>query len=90
MNESQTDGGVESETPLNFQPKTQADHLALEIARAFKEESKLLLYRVLCENFNDQVVKKAFDAVMNVPDEKIKKSRAALFAYLLKKYAKRK
>jgi len=89
MQELRTPGG-DNKTPLDFEPKTKADYLALKIARAFNEESKLPLYRVLCENFNDQVVKKAFDDVMNVPEEKIKKSRAALFAYLLKKYAKRK
>jgi hypothetical protein len=89
MQENQTASG-ENKIPLSFQPKTKPDYLAMKIAKAFNEESKLPLYRVLCENFNDQIVKKAFDEVMNVPDEKIKKSRAALFAYLLKKYAKRK
>lgn len=89
MTERQTPNG-DDKAPLGFQPKTKADYLALKIARAFNEESKLPLYRVLCENFNDQIVNKAFAEVMNVPNEKIKKSRAALFAYLLKKYAKRK
>lgn len=90
MNEHQTASGIDDKTPLNFQPKTKADHLALKIARTFKEEHKLPLYRVCCENFDEETVKRAFAEVMAVPDDKIKKSRTALFAYLLKKYAKRK
>ena len=90
MNEHQTAGGVHDKTPLNFQPKTKSDYLALKIARAFKEEHKLPLYRVCCENFEEEGIKKAFSEVMAVPDNKIKKSRSALFIYLMKKYAKRK
>jgi hypothetical protein len=90
MNERRPASGVDNKTPLNFQPKTKADHLALKIARAFREESKLPLYRVCCENFDEETIRKAFAKVMTVPDDKIRKSRSALFAYLLKKYAKRK
>jgi len=89
MNVHQTTIG-EEKTPLPFQPKTKADHLALKIAKAFKEENKLPLYRVICENHDEETLKKAFSEGMAVPDEKIRKSRAALFAYLSKKYAKRK
>jgi hypothetical protein len=90
MNEPQTAGGVGDRTPLNFQPKTKSDHMALKIARAFKEENRLPLYRACCENFEEEGIRKAFSEAMAVPDDKIKKSRSALFVYLMKKYAKRK
>ena len=90
MHEHQTASGVDDKMPLNFQPKTKADYLALKIARAFKEEHRLPLYRACCENFEEEGIKQAFEEVMAVPDDKIKKSRPALFIHLMKKYAKRK
>ena len=90
MNNHRTVGGIKDDTPLNFQPKTKSDYLALKIARAFKEEHRLPLYRAVCENFQEEGIETAFSEVMALPDNKIKKSRAALFIHLMKKYGKRK
>jgi hypothetical protein len=90
MNEHQAPGGINSKMPLTFRPKTKSDYLALKIARAFSEEHKLPMYRACCENFEESGILKAFSETMAVPDDKIRKSRPALFVHLMKKYAKRK
>lgn len=60
--------------------------LAREIAIAFKEENKVELYEYIFEKYDISRIQKVYDQVKLVPDDKIKKSRSALFFYLLYKY----
>lgn len=71
-----------------FTPKTEGQKLALEIARAFQEETHLPKYLHLCARYDLDIVKRVFFEVQRIPQDKIKKSKAALFTYLVKKYAK--
>lgn len=80
-------GQVPPERQIPFSPKSPCDMLALEVASALKDESRLLLYRTYCQQFNEQLIRRALAAVKQVPDDKIKKSRPALFIFLLKHYA---
>lgn len=73
---------------VSFSPKTESDQLALEIARAFNEEYRLPMYRHFCRTIDIRTVRYLFQKVQSLSDEKIKKSKPALFIYLLKKYAK--
>ncbi len=61
------------------------DELAGEIAVAFREEEQIKLYQHVCSQHDYTAIKKAFDDTMKVPSDRIKKSRSALFFYLLKK-----
>lgn len=61
------------------------EELASQIATAFKEIEQIKLYQHVCSQHDYTVIKQAFDDTMKVPSDKIKKSRSALFFYLLKK-----
>ena len=71
---------------MKFTPKTPADALALEIAKGFNDEKRLPLYRQICSGHSQSLVYRAFKETMNLPLHKIKKSRRALFIFLIKKY----
>ena len=66
---------------------TKIDHLALVVAEGLGERHRLPLYRRICRKFDESIIRRALAEVQSIPDEKIKKSRAALFIYLVKKYA---
>lgn len=56
------------------------------IAKAFKDEENLRLYKVYCERYPVEIIHKAFEAVLKTPLKRIKKSPGAYFTYLVKKY----
>lgn len=71
----------------NWKPKTKRDHLAFMIAKAFNDPDQVNLYRNYCKKYPLTVIFKAFSEAKSFPEERIKKSRAAIFFYLLKTYA---
>ena len=73
-------------TPLAFIPRTKADSLALDIAEEFNDQARLPLYREVCSAHDGQLVYRAFRAALATPLSQIKKSRKALFLYLIRKY----
>jgi len=75
-------------TPVRSDKRTEVDVLAQRIAREFKDGASVLTYRSLVELYEEKDIVRAFDRVKAIPDDKIKKSRAALFIYLVKRYAK--
>ena len=74
--------------PVPFIPKTNADALALEIAQSFKDEIRLEMYRRVCVSREHSVVYKAFRETMAIPAHQVKKSRPAIFFFILHAYDK--
>lgn len=72
--------------PLNFIPRTRQDSLALEIAQEFSDLPRLPFYRQVCSAHDNQLVYRAFRVTRSTPLSQIKKSRKALFLYLIRKY----
>ncbi|MEW6410920.1 MAG: hypothetical protein AB1483_00445 [Candidatus Zixiibacteriota bacterium] len=68
---------------------TPRGDLAEEIAKTFQEQHRVELYRYIVEKHDEGIVRKAFEEVIKMPPEKIKKSRSALFFFLLNKYAEK-
>lgn len=64
----------------------RAEYLAQEIAKSFGDTSQIDTYRRICEAHDRQVVYRAYREASDVPLSKIKKSRSALFIYLIRKY----
>ncbi|MCL4704889.1 hypothetical protein KJ068_06995 [bacterium] len=62
--------------------------LAHEIASALEEPDNQPYFEELCRRYSDHIIQKSLEEARAVPTEKIKKSRGALFAYLVKKYAR--
>jgi len=65
------------------------DDLAAEIAKTFQEEHRIELYRYIFQKHDESTIKKAFEEASKMPVSKIKKSKSALFFFLLNKYAEK-
>jgi hypothetical protein len=65
------------------------DDLAIEIAKVFQEEERTDQYRYIFQKHDEATIIRAFDEVTKLPASKIKKSRSALFFYLLNKYGEK-
>lgn len=72
--------------PIPFIPRTPADALAVEITRAFNDESRLSFYRQICAGHEHSVVYRAFRETMAIPADQVKRSRRALFLFILHSY----
>jgi len=70
-----------------FQPTNKREWLAYTVAETFNDTDHLKLYLTYCQKYASHIIQRAFAEARSVPDEQIKKSRTALFFYLIKKYA---
>ncbi|HRS96585.1 MAG TPA: hypothetical protein P5040_00265 [Smithella sp.] len=61
--------------------------IALEICQAFKDKKNLPLYLAYVKKYEMGIIKQAFKEAMKPPANKIKKTRGALFNYLVQYYA---
>jgi hypothetical protein len=68
---------------------TKRDHLAFMIAESFNDLGQVKLYINYCKKYPLNIIYRAFSEARNFPEEKIKKSRAAIFFYLIKTYVHR-
>jgi hypothetical protein len=68
----------------------QLDGLAREIAQGLGEEEYLPVYQRLVRRYPEGLVRRAYEKTLEVPAEKIRKSKGAIFNYLLKQYARKK
>ncbi len=69
--------------------QSSKDDLAMAIAKAFQEESRIDLYRHVFQKHDVPTIRKTFEKVNKVPVGKIKKSKSALFFFLLNKNAEK-
>ncbi|MBI5037730.1 MAG: hypothetical protein HZC01_03465 [Candidatus Kerfeldbacteria bacterium] len=80
-------GNSDAAKPVPFVPRNEREELALEVARTLREEHRLPIYLELCKTHSVEAIRRSLDEVKRVPESKIRKSKAALFTYLLKKHA---
>ena len=79
-------GPGQRDASANHSPAIVA--LAAFVRRGLGDETEPLeSYLALCEQVPREVVKTAFEQARRVPQEQIRKSRAALFRYLIQTYA---
>jgi len=62
---------------------------ARELASTLNDWGSLELYEAYVLNYPEAILRTILTEVMSVPEHKIKKSRAALFTFLVKKYGNR-
>ena len=72
-----------------FKPKTREELIASDLAKGLNDRKSLPFYLSVVRQYPEQILRKLLGDVREIPSEKIKKSRAALFNYLLQQYAKR-
>ncbi|HZS45645.1 MAG TPA: hypothetical protein VFC63_11115 [Blastocatellia bacterium] len=70
-----------------FQPKAKRELLAYTIAETFNDSDHLQLYLTYCKKYATHIIQRAYAEAHSIPQERIKKSRAAVFFYLIKQYA---
>jgi biotin operon repressor len=72
-----------------FKPESREEVLALDLARALKDQKGLPLYLSYSKRYPESLLRRVLGEVKEVPEEKIKKSRGALFNHLIQKYAQK-
>ena len=77
--------GEENPKEIKFIPKSKEDLLALEISEVFGDRKLLPLLVFYCKKYPESIIRRAFSETKQIPKEKIKKSKIALFIYLLHK-----
>ena len=58
--------------------------LAYELASALNDKEALPVYIAFTRKYNEEFLKRTLLRVMSIPDSKIKRTRGALFTYLVK------
>lgn len=72
-----------------FRPRTRQELLALDLAEALNDRKSLPLYLSYAKKYPEPLLRMLLGEVKEIPPEKIKKSRGALFSYLIKKHDRR-
>jgi len=71
-----------------LKPVIGNEPLAMEIAQSLGDQSNLHLYLFYCRKYPESLLRGVLHEVLEVPHEKIKKNRAALFIHRIKSYEK--
>jgi len=79
-----------SNAPKNPKSKILAESLSSLIAESFGEPSQQDWYHEVCTKHDWHTVYRAYREVMEIPVSHIRKSRRALFVYLIRKYESKK
>jgi hypothetical protein len=64
--------------------KSNEKTLAYELASALNDIEALPVYTAFVEKYQEAFLRKTLNRVMSIPDEKIRRTRGALFTYLVK------
>ncbi len=67
--------------------QTKEDKLALEIAQALNDLDALACYQSFTKKYTEEFLKKVLMRVLSIPDDKIRRTRGALFTYLVSQNA---
>ena len=67
---------------------TKEELLARDLAEGLNDKASLGFYLSVCRKYPGSVLRKIYSQVKEIPASKIKKSKGALFNYLVQKYEK--
>jgi biotin operon repressor len=70
-----------------FKPETRLELLAFDLAKALDDRKSLSVYLSYARRYPESILRRTLGDVKEIPISEIKKSRAALFNFLIKKYA---
>jgi len=70
-----------------FKPKCREELLALDIAGELNDFKSLPVYLSYAKKYPESFLRKVLGEVKDIPIKRIRKGRAALFNYIIKKYA---
>lgn len=72
-----------------FRPRNKEELLALGLAEVLNDHQNLPLYFSYSKKYPESFLRKILGEVKEVPAEKVKKGRGALFTHLIKRYAQK-
>jgi biotin operon repressor len=73
----------------NVRPRTKEELTAHDIAKAFNDQKNLPKYLWYAGRYPESLLRQIVAEVMQTPSQRIKKSRAALFSYLVRHHAEK-
>jgi hypothetical protein len=79
----------EANISKQFKPKDKYQLLALDLAKSLNDYDGLALYISYSRKYPESLLRRVLSEVKQIPDERIKKSRAALFNHLVQIYAQK-
>ena len=71
-----------------FHPHTREEYLAQELAERLHDPEGLPLYLKVATQYTESSIRQILRRVMEVPDERIRTSRGALFNWLIHRHGK--
>jgi len=71
---------------MNNDQQQNDSKLAYEIASILNDKEALPIYIAFTKKYQEDFLKKILMRVMSIPDNKIKRTRGALFTYLIKEH----
>lgn len=80
---------TKSPTMWAFKPKSKEDLLALDLAKSLDDEKNLALYISVSRKYPEALLRKILGDVKEIPAHKIRKSRGALFNFLIQRHARK-
>ena len=69
--------------------KTKPKKLAQELADTLSDQESLPFYRDLVGKYSEEFLRKKLQKVMSIPTNQIRKTRGALFTYLINQHEQR-
>ncbi|MFH1287981.1 MAG: hypothetical protein ABII25_04715 [bacterium] len=73
----------------DFKPQNKEELLAYDLAESLKDFDHLHIYLDLCKQYTQNSLLKILGEVKEIPEAKIRKSKGALFTYLVRRYGKK-
>ena len=70
----------------HFHPQTREEYLAQELAERLGDPQGLPLYLTVARRYTEFSIRQILGRVLEVPDERIRTSRGALFNWLIHRY----
>lgn len=67
--------------------KNDVRNLAIELADALNDHEAILLYINFAEEYSEKLLREVLAKVLAIPKHKIRKTRGALFNYLMQQHA---
>jgi DNA-binding transcriptional MocR family regulator len=80
---------IQTHSSEEFKPQTKEELLALDIAETLGEGRNPRKYLHYTKRYAEPLLRQVLSQVRQTPEEKIKKSRVALFVYLINHYARK-
>ena len=70
----------------NYHPQTREEYLAQELAERLSDPQGLPLYLKVARRYTESSIRQILGQVMEVPDERIRACRGALFNWLIHRH----